>query len=601
MAHDQDASESAADSKPIKFRKPADLTVHHFPIVGIGASAGGLAAFEAFFSGLADTVLPGMAFVLVQHLAPDHKSLLRELVSGFTSLQVVEIADGMELRADCVYVLPPSYDLEVRNGALRLSAPTAPHGLRLPIDHFFASLASASGARAVGIVLAGTGADGSVGLRAIKSAGGMVMAQDPAPPECEGMPQSAIATGLVDFQMPPAEMASQLLAYVAHSDKGLAAGTGAPAPLSAQALRQALALLHTETGHDFSHYKPSTIHQRIERRMAVHQMDDMQAYAELLQQKPAEVQALMQDLLIGVTSFFRDTEAFTFMQAQVVPGLFEGKALGSAIRVWCAACSTGQEAYSIAMLLVEHMEALKSNFVLQVFATDIDSRAIATARLGVYPLSIASELTPDRLGRFFTMEPGGQSYRIHKRIRDVLVFSEQDVIKDPPFSRLDLICCRNLLIYLDAFLQKRLIPLFHYALLPGGTLFLGSSEGIGEFDKLFAVRDRSAKVYQRRPDSQGSHRLPLAHAPDPLVVPAPAKSRPSAGTKPAGKPPLRTLMEKALLRQVTPSSVLVNGSGDVLYVHGHTGLFLEPSQGEVGVQNILKMAHSGLRATLTGC
>ncbi len=544
-----------------------------------------------------------MAFVLVQHLAPDHKSLLCELVAGFTSMPVQEIEDGMALQANQVYILPPNYDLDFLHGAFHLLPPGAPHGQRLPIDYFFASLALEMGARAVGIVLAGTGADGSQGLSAIKSAGGMVVAQVPAPPEFEGMPQSAIATGLVDFQLAPADMAAQLIAYGVHREKTLKAG--AQAKLSAPALRQALALLHTETGHDFSHYKPSTIHRRIERRMAVHQVDSVQAYAELLKQQPAELKALLQDLLIGVTRFFRDTEAFDFLEAQVVPALFEGKGAGDAVRVWCTACSTGQEAYSVAMLLVERMEALKLNFVLQVFATDMDSRAIAFARVGVYPLSIAAEVSPERLAKFFTLEPGGQSYRIHKRIRDVLVFSEQDVIKDPPFSRLDLICCRNLLIYLDTFLQKRLIPLFHYALLPGGFLFLGSSEGIGEFEKLFVVRDRNAKVFQRKQDLQsghGAHKASIAHAQEPATgpaVPAEAKARPSALAKPVAKPLLRAVMEQALLRQVTPASVLVNGSGDVLYVHGHTGLFLEPSQGEVGVQNILKMAHAGLRTTLS--
>ena len=577
----------------------ANPSVHPFPVVGIGASAGGLAAFESFFAGLGGNASPGMAFVLVQHLAPDHKSLLRELVAGFTPMQVLEIEDGMELQANSVYILPPNYDLDFFDGALRLLAPGAPHGQRLPIDYFFASLALELGPRAVGIVLAGTGADGSQGLCAIKGAGGMVMAQDPAPLEFEGMPQSAIATGLVDFQLAPADMAPQLLTYWEHKDKGPSLSQGIHAKHSGPWLRQALALLQAETGHDFSHYKPSTIHRRIERRMAVHQIDTLQAFVELLKREPHELRALLQDLLIGVTHFFRDAEAFEYLETQVVPGLFEGKTSGAAVRVWCAACSTGQEAYSVAILLVERMDALKKNLALQVFATDIDSRAIAIARLGVYPLSIAADIAPERLVRFFTLEPGGQSYRIHKRIRDVLVFSEQDVIKDPPFSKLDLICCRNLLIYLDTFLQKKLIPLFHYALLPGGTLFLGSSEGIGEFDKLFVVRDRSAKVYQRKPDGHGVQTLALTPATESSTGPVVARLRPSAAVKPAAKLPLRTVMEQALLRHVTPSSVLVNGSGDVLYVHGHTGLFLEPSQGEVGVQNILKMAHTDLRSTLS--
>jgi two-component system CheB/CheR fusion protein len=332
----------------------------------------------------------------------------------------------------------------------------------------------------------------------------------------------------------------------------------------------------------------------------VHQIDSVEAYVHYLQQTPVEVEALFKDLLIGVTNFFRDPQAFEFLESQALPGVFEGKATGGAVRVWSAGCSTGEEAYSIAILLVERMEALKQNFTLQVFATDIDSRAIATARAGVYPASIAADISPERLARFFTLEPDGKGYRIHKSIRDVLVFSEQDLIKDPSFSKLDLISCRNLLIYLNGDLQKRLIPLFHYALVPGGRLFLGSSEGIGEFEDLFSVLDRKAKVYQRKEDLQSVQRAALNRATEPVLTPT--KRLPHSRVQPTkltGRPPLRELMEQALLRQVTPASVLINAAGDILYVHGQTGMYLEPSQGEAGIQNILKMARPGLRPALS--
>ena len=600
MTDGPSAVASASDALPQQPPKRAAKPPHHFPIVGVGASAGGLAAFEAFFSGMPAKGNMGMAFVLVQHLAPDHKSLLSELIRRCTRMPVLEVEDGMVVQANCVYVIPPNCEMRLSHGALHVQPPTAPHGQRLPIDDFFVSLAQEQGERAIGIVLSGMGADGTLGVRAIKDAGGLVMAQSDAASESDGMPQSAIATGLVDYQLSPAEMPAQLLTDVAHTSGALPHSAGPGVAKSASALRKAFALLRTQTGHDFSQYKPSTIYRRIERRMAVHHTDSMESYVKFLEQTPAEVQALFQDFLIGVTNFFRDPAAFEALEAQVLPGLFKGKPAGATVRVWCTGCSTGEEAYSIAILLVERMEALKQNYMLQVFATDIDSRAIATARAGIYPASIAADISPQRLARFFTLDAGGKSYRIHKSIRDVLVFSEQDLIKDPSFSRLDLISCRNLLIYLTADLQKRLIPLFHYALLPGGHLFLGSSEGIGEFESLFTVLDRKAKIYQRKEDLQGAQRAALSRAIEPVLAPTKARVLHSAAhAKQPGKQPLRELMEQALLRQVTPACVVVNAGGDIVYVHGHTGLYLEASQGEAGIQNILKMARPGLRPALS--
>ncbi|MEY4736982.1 MAG: hypothetical protein RL302_1301 [Pseudomonadota bacterium] len=575
-------------------------TPQSFPIVGIGASAGGLAAFEAFFSGMPVDRDPGMAFVLVQHLAPDRKSILSDLIRRYTRMQVFEVEDGMRVLPNCVYIIPPNYDMAFLQGALHLLEPTAPRGQRLPIDYFFESLADDQRELAIAIVLSGTGSDGTLGVRAVKDAGGMVMVQNAESSEFDGMPRSAIATGLVDYQRPPAEMPAQLVAYTAHTF-GKLPRSGMPAsPSTEGALRKIFVLLRAQTGHDFSQYKPSTIYRRIERRMAVHQLETIDTYVRYLQQTPPEVDALFGDLLIGVTNFFRDPEAFQVLEEQVIPSLFTGRPSGAMVRVWSTGCSTGEEAYSLAILLVERMEALKQSYTVQVFATDIDARAIATARLGVYPASIAADLTPERLARFFTLEPGGQAYRIHKGIRDLLVFSEQDLIKDPPFSRIDLISCRNLLIYLDANLQKKLIPLFHFALNPSGMLFLGSSEGIGEFEGLFSVLDRKAKLYQRKAGPLGAQRNALSRFIAPVL--ATEASLPSRGAQKAAfaaKLPLRELMEQALLSHIAPASALVNASGDIVYLHGRTGMYLEPVAGEAGIQNILKMARNGLRPGLS--
>ncbi|MEI6310577.1 MAG: chemotaxis protein CheB, partial [bacterium] len=426
-----------------------------FPIVGIGASAGGLAAFEAFFSGMPADADPGMAFVLVQHLAPDHESILTDLIRRYTRMQVFEVEDGMAVQPNCAYIIPPNRDMAFLNGTLQLMEPSAPRGQRLPIDFFFRSLAQDQHERAICIVLSGTGSDGTQGVRAIKGEGGMVMVQNPASTEYDGMPRSAIGTGLVDYELPPAEMPAQLIVYVAHAfGKPAGMHSFVPAPKAENALKKIFILLRAQTGHDFSQYKPSTVNRRIERRLAVHQIKTMDSYVKYLQQTPAEVEALFRDLLIGVTSFFRDPEAFQVLEQQVIPKLFAGKPSSAVIRIWSPGCSTGEEAYSIAILLAERQEAMKQSFKVQVFATDIDSQAIATARVGLYPAGIAADLSPERLARFFSVETDGNAYRIQKGIRDMLVFSEQDVIKDPPFSKLDLLSCRNLLIYMGGDLQK---------------------------------------------------------------------------------------------------------------------------------------------------
>ena len=574
-----------------------------FPIVGIGASAGGLAAFEAFFSGMPADANPGMAFVLVQHLAPDHTSILTDLIRRYTRMQVFEVTDGMTVQPDCVYIIPPNHDMAFINGTLQLLEPAAPRGQRLPIDFFFRSLAQDQHERAIGIVLSGTGSDGTLGIRAIKGEGGMVMAQKLESTEYDGMPNSAIATGLVDFEILPREMPDQIIAYAAQAFGNAFRTVCTTEPLPETAMKKIFVLLRAQTGHDFSHYKPSTINRRIERRMAVHQIKSINGYVKQLQRDSSEVQALFRDLLIGVTHFFRDPAAFQTLEEKGIPKLFANKSEDAAIRVWSSGCSTGEEAYSLAILLaeaVEAVEAQKKSFAIQLFATDIDPQAIATARAGMYPASIAADISPERLARFFTLEPGGSSYRIHKSIRDMVVFSEQDVIKDPPFSKLDLISCRNVMIYMGSVLQQKLIPLFHYALNPGGILFLGTSETTGDSKELFAALDSKQKIYQRKEDFIGTRRVAIDRF-VPLVTAVDAAPPARAAGKKIlpEKPPLRELTEQALLQQVIAAGALVTRTGDILYLHGRTGLFLEPAPGEAGINNILAMAREGLQNELT--
>ncbi len=570
-----------------------------FPIVGIGASAGGLAAFEAFFSGMPTDVAPGMAFVLVQHLAPDHKSILTGLIRRYTRMQVFEVTDGMEVSPNCAYIIPPGRDMAFLNGALQLFEPSAPRGQRLPIDYFFRSLAQDQHERAICIVLSGTGSDGTLGVRAIKGEGGMVMAQSPDSTEYDGMPRSAIATGLVDYQLPPSEMAAQLIAYAAHAFGKHPRSPITSPPTIENVQKKIFVMLRAQTDHDFSLYKPSTINRRIERRMAVHQIKKIDDYVKYLQRTPAEVEALFRDLLIGVTNFFRDPEAFKVLEEHILPSLFDGRPGDSTVRVWSPGCSTGEEAYSIAILLQECLEDLKQSYKVQIFATDIDSRAIATARTGLYPASIAIDITPERLARFFSTEADDSTYRIHKSIRDMVVFSEQDVIRDPPFSKLDLISCRNLLIYMSGELQKKLIPLFHYALGPGGFLFLGTSESVGEFSDLFAVKDVTAKVFKRKQDVHSAGRTALGRFLPSLVTREETALQVAEKRGVPGKLSLRELTERALLQQVAPTGALVNNRGDILYLHGRTGMYLEPAPGESGINNVLKMAREGLRHELT--
>jgi len=573
----------------------APFAANTFPIVGIGASAGGLAAFEAFFSGLPLDGDAGMAFVLVQHLAPDHKSILADLIQRRTRMTVHQVTDGMAVQANCIYIIPPGHDMALINGVLQLFKPSATRGHRLPIDFFFNSLAQDQHERAIGIILSGTGTDGTLGVRAIKGANGLVIAQNPESAEFDGMPRSAIATGLVDYVIPPAEIPAKLIAYAGHLTGRRQLALASPSETD-NSLRKIFALLRTQTGHDFSLYKLSTIHRRLERRMALRQIELLEDYVACLSKSPDEVEALFRDLLINVTSFFRDAEAFAVVEKQVMARLLEERPAGAPLRLWVAGCSTGEEAYSLAILLAERMEALKSSHPIQLFATDIDCRAIAAARAGIYPANISVDVSPERLARFFTLDPDGSVYRINKSIRDMLIFSEHDVIKDPPFSKLDLVSCRNLLIYLTPELQQKVIRLLHYALNPGGILLLGTSESLGESAKLFTTVDHKAKLYRRTDNGLPAHR--------PMLMPALLANGPTPLRDTfyhpitRAKAPVRELTERELLTHAGFVGALVNATGDIFYLHGRAGLYFEPPSGEPGTSNILKMAHEGLPATL---
>jgi two-component system CheB/CheR fusion protein len=566
-------------------------------IVGIGASAGGLKAFEAFFSGLPAVIASNVAFVLVQHLSPDHKSMLADLVSRYTSMKVLEVTDGMVIQPDYVYIIPPNHDMAVMNGSLQLMKPVAPHGQRLPIDFFFRSLAQDQRGSAIAIVLSGNGSDGTLGIRAIKGEGGMVMVQSPVTAEFDGMPLNSIATGMVDYELPPSKMGTRLIAYIDHFKVTKTFPFKTQTTKTNHALSKLYMLIRNQTGHDFSQYKPSTITRRIERRLAVHQIKEMSQYVQFLQATPMEVEALFYDLLIGVTKFFRDQTAMEYLEKIIIPKLFNKIPDGEPIRIWSVGCSSGEEAYSIAILVREYIEKMKIDYAVQLFATDIDSRAIVIARNGLYPASIANDISEERLKRFFTLEPNSNMFRINKVIRDMLIFSEQDVIKDPPFSKLDLLVCRNLLIYLNTSLQLKLISVFHYALKPYGILMLGTSEGIGKAEELFEVADRKHKFFRSKIDIPGMKVMYLKNLSSEKIGRLFNKGEQESVNKSAleAKISLREITEKAILNKIAPASLLIQSNGDIVYLHGKSGVFLELIPGEVIVNNVIKMAKKGLQ------
>jgi two-component system CheB/CheR fusion protein len=592
VASTTDSPRAKGGQAAAKASKPAvagaTAAQDRFPIVGLGASAGGLEAFEQFFRAM--PVDSGMGFVLVQHLDPSHASILTEILQRNTAMPVVEAQDQMMVAPNRVHVIPPNRDMAIFHGVLHLSVPTNPRGQRMPIDAFLRSLAEDQGEDAVGIILSGTGTDGTLGLRAVFGAGGLCLVQEPSNAKFDGMPESAIKAGYVTRVLAVDQMPQALRDGT--RPLPIRQAVSAPSPAAASGLGRILMLLRSSTGHDFSQYKKSTLGRRIERRMALHGIEDAEVYARYLKENPPELQGLFRELLINVTSFFRDPQAFAALKTDILPALLAGKPASYVLRVWVAGCATGEETYSIAMLLRELMDETRHDFKVQLYSTDLDDDAIATARAGLYPPNIAQDVAPERLRRFFTKEDAG--YRIKKEIRDMAVFAVQSVIKDPPFTRLDLLVCRNLLIYLEPELQDRLIPAFHYALKPGGVLFLSPSESIGNHTELFEPVDRKWKLYRAKPTAQ-SIRTVLGSG---LSWAAGGRGQTASAERPRPREPhFAELARRTLLQYFAPAAVVTDLQGNILYVHGETGKFLRPAPGQP-THNVVEMAREGLQPAL---
>ncbi len=566
------------------------------PIVGIGASAGGLEAIELFLrhtSGLVD-----VAFVVIQHLDPTHRGAFVELLQRASPLPVVEVTDGMRVVRGKVHVIPPNADLSIVHGVLHLLAPIEPRGLRLPIDFFFRSLATDQGPTSVGVLLSGMGSDGTAGLRAIHENAGATFVQALASAKFDAMPRSAIEAGVADVVAPVEELPDKIANYLRRAPHLARREISMPDGKSGIALEKIVGLLRTATGHDFSQYKTSTILRRIERRMGLHRIADIEHYIRYLREDAKEAQLLFDELLIGVTRFFRDPAAWDRLEKDALPGLLATCTSG-VLRAWVPACSTGEEAYSVAIAFTEALAKQKPprKLTLQLFGTDLDAHAVERARQGFFPRSIAADVSPERLKRFFVAED--QGYRVRKEIRDLAVFAVQNIAQDPPFTRLDLLACRNLLIYFGAEAQRRLLPLFHYSLRPGGILFLGGAETIGAYSDLFAVVDDKSRIY-RRSDTGVAARVAVDF-PTAFARPySDASDAPDSepGARGVATTTLQGVVERLLLDRFTPAAVLAGSKGDVLYVSGRTGKYLELPAGRAN-WNVLAMARDGLRHALT--
>lgn len=562
-----------------------------FPVVGIGASAGGLQAFEEFFTAMPEDC--GIAFVVVAHLDPSHTSMLPELIQKKTGMKVSQVTENMKIVPNRVYIIPPNKNLALFNGTLQLLEVIQPRGANRPIDSFFRSLAKDQGKKAIGIILSGTGTDGTMGIRAIKGEAGMVMVQDPKMAKYDGMPRSAMASGMVDYVLPAGRLPEQLSRYVRRrlqKEDGL---TRTGDEKMAGALQKIYALLRAATDHDFSQYKKNTICRRIERRMSIQQIDNIDDYVRYLQESEMEINVLFKELLIGVTGFFRDVVPFELLKEKYLPDLLKDKPDDYQVRVWVVGCSSGEEAYSIAIVLRECMEAMGRRFTVQIFGTDLDGDAIDTARAGRYPESIAADLTPERLAKFFVRD--GSHYRVAKDVREMAVFAPQNVIKHPPFTKLDLLCCRNLLIYFGPKLQQRLLPVFHYSLKPDGLLLLGSSETIGHTMDLFTVLDRKWKIYKRLPTAGAAH--PVLHLPGFEAVAEISDEGAALSPEQAREAGMLKLLKTILAFSDMPPCVIIDDAANIIYVHGRTGRYLEPAEGEA-TTNILRMARPELRMAL---
>lgn len=560
----------------------------NFLIVGMGASAGGLETYNQFFEAMPEN--PGMAFVLVQHLDPTHKSLMVDLIKRHTQMEISEVVDHTKVQPNHIYVIPPNKDMAIFKSVLHLMDPTKARGFRKPIDNFLRSLAEDQMGKAVGIVLSGTGTEGTLGLKQIKGQGGLSIVQKPDTAKYDGMPRSAIAADAHDFILPVKEMPNMLMKYAKNRKFGLEKKS-TKIDTAKNLLEKIFIVLRNETGCNFGDYKSSTVIRRIDKRMALNQIDKLENYLKYIQRDQEEVRKLFKELLIGVTSFFRDTEAYEALKKAIIPEILDKKQNGETIRIWVAGCSTGEEAYSLAILFDEEIRKCSKNLKVQIFASDIDGDTINLARQGIYPETIAADVGTKRLTRYFLKDK--TTFRIKKEIRDQIIFAEHNLIKDPPFSKQDLVSCRNLLIYLTQEAQQRVFTIFHYALNPDGILFLGSSESLGELANIFKVIDRKNKIFKHK-------NVVTAKVPDisqlfkeqsriVLESPLPIKFQPREN--------LARVTERLLLTRYAPACAIINNEGDAVYFSGNTGKYLQPSPGEAKL-NIVDMAREGLKTDL---
>ncbi len=565
--------------------KTPDLNSGKFPIVGIGASAGGLEALEQFLGNVPEN--SGMAYVIIQHLDPTQKGMLPELLQRISKMKVFQVKDRMAVKSNCVYVIPPNKSMSMLKGMLHLFEPIEIRGLRLPIDFFFRSLGDDQKERSIGVILSGMGSDGSKGLSAIKEKRGTVVVQDPATAKYDSMPRNAIDSVQVDIVAPANELPAKLMNFLKHipvakSDPELEIK-------DKNSLEKIIILLRSSTGNDFSLYKKNTMYRRIERRMGIHKIDKISSYVLFLQENPKEVAILFKELMIGVTNFFRDNIVWEKLKESVIPDVISNLKANSILRAWVPGCSTGEEAYSLAMVFKEALEKINPNggFSLQIFATDIDTEAINIARKGIFPSTITTDVSPDRLKRFFVRTDEG--YRVNADIREMVVFAQHNIIMHPPFTKIDIISCRNLLIYMDTELQRKLLGLFYNCIKPEGIMLLGSAETLGTYSHLFTTVDAKLKIFKR----SGTNETPeLFDFPSSFSRTKPTnieKQIPAKSTK-----NIQTLADQLLLEHFSPAGVLVNENGDIIYISGHTGKYLEPAVGKANL-NIYAMLREGLR------
>lgn len=566
-----------------------DATDDHTPeklrIVGIGASAGGLEALELFLRNVPNN--SGMAYIVVQHLDPTQKGMLPELLQRISTIPVFQVADRMRVKPDTVYVIPPNKTMSIFKGVLHLFDPVEARGLRLPVDFFLRSLADDQKDYAVGIILSGMGSDGSIGVRAIKENNGIVLAQEPETARFDSMPRNAIDSGLIDIIAPPDKLPGELISFLNHVP--LNKSVINPEIKDKSALEKIIILLRTHTGNDFSLYKKNTVYRRIERRMGIHKIDEIYSYVHFLQENPKEVHILFKELMIGVTNFFRDPLVWEKLKEKVIPDLIEKAGPNKQLRAWIPGCSTGEEAYTLAIVFKEVLEAKFPNkgMTLQIFASDLDDDAIHIARKGMFTENIATDVSSRRLSRFFTKAEDG--YIINTEIREMIVFAQHNIIMHPPFTNIDILSCRNLMIYLDPELQRKLLGLFYYSLNHEGILVLGTSESLGEQGNLFSSLDSSLKIFRRSPENLDQQ---LFNFPSSFARP---KSGNIDNTVP-GKPimNIQTLTEQLVLQKFSPAGVLVNENGDILYIIGRTGKYLEPAVGKANL-NIFAMLRPGFQ------